>query len=279
MPWTKADVSRPDVFTSEWLTEPASRWAIGIFVADGSLSGPSINAQGYQTSPRVTLRLDWPEADGAHHFAAALGLPPARVRTEQCGPRQSLMAAVSLRSPRVGRLHDLGFPYGKKSHTVRAPEELEHDVQFWRGVIDGDGYASMSGGSVHFALRSQSDALLKQFQVFSRSRGWVARLYGITKRGGGRCLIQGDAAVEAIRVLYADAPAIARKRDKALALADAWESRARPSSPYRGVTWDKERGKWVARAGPRGAHKHVGRFDSELEAAQAVEAQRKRAGR
>jgi hypothetical protein len=42
------------------------------------------------------------------------------------------------------------------------------------------------------------------------------------------------------------------------------------SSRYRGVTWDKSRGKWVAQAKLNGKRKFLGRFDSEEEAADAA---------
>jgi hypothetical protein len=47
------------------------------------------------------------------------------------------------------------------------------------------------------------------------------------------------------------------------------------SSTYRGVTWDRARGKWMARAMLDGRHKTIGRFDSELEAAEAAAAFRR----
>jgi hypothetical protein len=40
-------------------------------------------------------------------------------------------------------------------------------------------------------------------------------------------------------------------------------------SDYRGVTFDKERGKWMAKIRVGGATKNLGRFDTEIEAAKA----------
>ncbi|HUW14188.1 MAG TPA: HNH endonuclease, partial [Anaerolineae bacterium] len=41
------------------------------------------------------------------------------------------------------------------------------------------------------------------------------------------------------------------------------------SSQYKGITWDKLRGKWQARINLNGEQKHLGRFDDEHEAAVA----------
>ena len=43
------------------------------------------------------------------------------------------------------------------------------------------------------------------------------------------------------------------------------------SSIYKGVTWDKEREKWIAQIQIRGKHKRLGRFASEIEAAHAYD--------
>jgi hypothetical protein len=251
------------------LAEAGARWAIGLFVADGSLLAPQRTSRGYLSSPRVALEMDWADADGVKHFAAALGLPAERVRQRR-RVGYSDRAVVSFQSPRVIGLHELGFPYGKKSDSVTAPEILALDVHFWRGVVDGDGYTSKSGNTVHLALRSNSLGLLGQFEAFMANCGLTAHQCGLDQAGGGRCVLTGDQAVAGIRLLYADEPAVSRKRDKAIALAEAWEGRPRGTSLYRGVSWDRSRNKWAARIGPRGADKFLGRFDTEAEAADAV---------
>lgn len=265
----KKDLSRSDVFTDEWLAEAGARWAIGLFVADGSLLAPQRTSRGCLSSPRVTLEMDWADTDGVKHFAAALGLPADRVRQRR-RVGYSDRAVVSFQSPRVIGLHELGFPYGKKSDSVTAPEILAQDVHFWRGVVDGDGYTSKSGNTVHLALRSNSVGLLGQFEAFMANCGLTAHQCGIDQTGSSRCVLTGDQAVAGIRLLYADEPAVSRKRDKAIALAEAWEGRPRGTSLYRGVSWDRRRNKWTARIGPRGAAKLLGCFDTETEAADAV---------
>lgn len=46
------------------------------------------------------------------------------------------------------------------------------------------------------------------------------------------------------------------------------------SSRFRGVTWDRSRGAWKAQAGLARGKRNLGRFDSEIAAAQVVEAWR-----
>lgn len=53
-------------------------------------------------------------------------------------------------------------------------------------------------------------------------------------------------------------------------------SHAGSSSSHRGVTWDKSRGKWMARLTAEGRHINLGRFTNEVAAAKAVRAARAR---
>lgn len=48
------------------------------------------------------------------------------------------------------------------------------------------------------------------------------------------------------------------------------------SSQYRGVSWDKAKGKWLAQARAGGMNHHLGRFSTELEAAEAARVGRRR---
>lgn len=51
-------------------------------------------------------------------------------------------------------------------------------------------------------------------------------------------------------------------------------SRVGATSTHRGVCWDATRGKWLAQVKVDGRQKHIGRFDSEAEAAAAVQSVR-----
>jgi hypothetical protein len=57
---------------------------------------------------------------------------------------------------------------------------------------------------------------------------------------------------------------------RVVSLQEHWEnmtSRHSSSSPFRGVSWSAEFGRWVARASKDGKHYFLGRFDNEHEAA------------
>ncbi|MFI4882163.1 MAG: hypothetical protein ACIAQU_06215, partial [Phycisphaerales bacterium JB064] len=43
------------------------------------------------------------------------------------------------------------------------------------------------------------------------------------------------------------------------------------TSRYKGVCWDEDRGKWLAQISKEGVHKHLGRFDDEIDAADAYD--------
>ncbi|MEQ8317735.1 MAG: helix-turn-helix domain-containing protein [Phycisphaerales bacterium] len=44
-----------------------------------------------------------------------------------------------------------------------------------------------------------------------------------------------------------------------------------PTSKYKGVCWDEDRGKWLAQINKDGKHHHLGRFDDEIDAADAYD--------
>lgn len=48
---------------------------------------------------------------------------------------------------------------------------------------------------------------------------------------------------------------------------DNKRSHRNSASKFKGVTWDKSRKKWMAQIAPCGKTKHLGRFDSEVQAA------------
>jgi len=43
------------------------------------------------------------------------------------------------------------------------------------------------------------------------------------------------------------------------------------TSRYKGVCWDERRGKWLAQISKEGVHRHLGRFDDEIDAAEAYD--------
>lgn len=231
----KPDLSRADVFTEPWLEEPGCRWALGLFVADGTLYQPHMRPPGWWPSLCIALRLHPDDRDGVEAFVSALGLPRSRVRDGAINGRP--VASVTFQSPRVARLLQLGFAPGPKSDTVRAPARVASDVDFWRGVIDGDGYTSLIRNrgrvpALHVGLRSCSAALHEQFATFVRHAvGDDAYLYEDAPTAQ-RSVVTGDAGVALIEMLYRDCGrfTVARKREKALRLA---AERVAPTQPAR----------------------------------------------
>lgn len=47
---------------------------------------------------------------------------------------------------------------------------------------------------------------------------------------------------------------------------------ATPSSAYKGVSWDRSRGRWQAKIQVAGQHRNLGRYDDEAQAARAYDA-------
>lgn len=67
-----------------------------------------------------------------------------------------------------------------KTHSVVAKESLTCSRDFWRGVLDGDGYINVNGS---FELAGMSDDFLNQFRHYLHSTYGSAP--SITKNGQG----------------------------------------------------------------------------------------------
>lgn len=223
----KARSLPPDVLTLDWASTEAGAWAIGLFVSDGTLRRPRPTSRNSRPSVRVRVALAERDRGGVLAFARALGLDPADVRNTLIGGRP--MSYAELAHPRLEALFCdvLGFTPGRKVGSVSLPGPLAENPHAWRGVLDGDGYVSLSAGRgpqlrLSLGLRNESDALHDQFAAFART------IVGVTAyRYEARSVATGPRAVALIDTLYSRAIyTIARKHDKALALRDAYRERS-----------------------------------------------------
>jgi hypothetical protein len=125
---------------------------------------------------------------------------------------------------------------------------------------------------------------------FDRVRPLVGAEAGSIKPSGYRVIVVGGRMIRAHRLAWlfmtGDLPPDGTDVDHrdGVRANNQWEnlrlatralnianSKSKGNSRYRGVTFDKSRGKWMASAGPAGTRRNLGRFDNEQDAARAYD--------
>lgn len=119
----------------------------------------------------------------------------------------------------VQELVALGVPIGRKSHLISHPSHPIRSIDYWRGIIDGDGSLGKSAkGNPYISLTTASDRLAEDYTQFicenSKTKTHPLRnkrddIYNIR--------VNGTNAVRIIQKLYyPGCLALERKMTKAL---------------------------------------------------------------
>lgn len=198
-------------------------WA-GFLMADGYISDQP------KRSRALCCELAIKDVTHLYKMAAFLGRPPSNIFMRE--------RRAELRCP-DDSLADLIAGYGvvpRKTHVASAPGFASASVDFWRGVVDGDGHIAMHKGKcVHLELESASIALAEQFCVWLYSIGIVISPSDYRHHTGcWRVDLWAAKALTAIRALYADSHddlALSRKRSIALSIIANGPARASKKWP------------------------------------------------
>lgn len=129
----------------------------------------------------------------------------------------------------------LGVPAGRKSDQVAPPVVPHSEVNYWRGVIDGDGSLGLTATETPFiSLVTKSKAMAEAFTALAKGLTGKSRTIKANQRDNiYNVSYFSEAAVKIIAFLYYDgALCLNRKRAKA-DQALAWQ---RPAGS-RAVTW------------------------------------------
>jgi hypothetical protein len=61
-------------------------------------------------------------------------------------------------------INDVGMHYGKKSYTITIPKINYSEIDYWRGIIDGDGSLGLTSNNIPFlSLVTASEELKKEY--------------------------------------------------------------------------------------------------------------------
>jgi hypothetical protein len=198
-------VARPtlpeDRFTREWIETEAGSWFLGLWTADGYLS--------HDASMSLALK----DHDAVHLAAAALGLRADRVGLHKKLGQARIRVGVKWFLPRLAAI---GIAPGPKTGCEHAPLGLEHNRQFWRGVVDGDGWVRPKQRVL--GLVTASPTLRDQFAEFVSTAIGCTPTFSVRSEGTlYQMSLAGSNAAALASLLYAGSTfALPRKRAAAL---------------------------------------------------------------
>lgn len=179
---------REDAFD---LLLPEALYWVGFLYADGHIE---------KDRPRITFTLS--EKDKSHiekfnqFMGGALNVREVTQKKEKVTPAPGQKNfdykyfRISFSSLRVyNRLKGLGFTHNK-TYGLAPHESLRYSRDFFRGVLDGDGWVCMSGdsranGKYNYPIvgLSGTDETIKEFLSFIRSSGIETQASSLKKKG------------------------------------------------------------------------------------------------
>ena len=204
-----------EVFAS--LNEESAYW-IGFLIADGCMTKRGDN------SSCVTLSLSDVDIGHLRKFRFFLGcdLPIAM--------KPGKMASLCVHSTRLCSDLERNGVVPNKTFITTATDLLEKNVDFWRGVVDGDGNMYVDKRGYPVIQLAGSESLLKQFSSFIQSLGikTVASVRKYPRKSTYVVYLAGFPAFQLINILYKEASVyLDRKFDIATSIIDQTDPRLR----------------------------------------------------
>jgi len=205
---------------------------LGLLHADGHYDKQHTNG-------KITLEASMKDVDIAHKLSKVLpGKSTITYRnrhTNYSKDSQTFVWSIYDKDIRT----QFPMPSGKKSHLIAPPDIPYSKVDYWRGIIDGDGSLGFTSQGLPFiSLVTQSEALKETYIDFLEPiLGYRKRLSRNTRDNVYNIVIFNEAAQSlANKLYYLDCLAIARKYEVANQLKQ-WE-RSIPQRP-RSLPWEQ----------------------------------------
>ncbi len=203
------------------VTPESAYWA-GFLLADGAICDTEKDS-----APRIEITLQARDREHVQEFRRFLGAghPVAdRARENSC--------RLAVRSNRLAQaLKNFGV-VPRKSLIAEVPEHLAHNVDFWRGVIDGDGDISAPGGCPRLKLVG-SLRVTEQFARFCATHVTIERVYVAPVHSVFYAQLNGNSALTVMKALYRKgATSLKRKRLQAVDFASKYKGRVFRILPF-----------------------------------------------
>jgi hypothetical protein len=191
-------------------TDAALYWA-GFLMADGYVSQP-------QNGQQLGCGLALVDKDHVQKLCDFVGRGKVSISGTKGKPPLARWGVYS--QPIITDLERWGIVSGKGTLDDASPKgEARLSIDFWRGMIDGDGSIRMNGRSPQVTLtgrRGKSEAFIEfvvnrlqlrqSLNDFSGSRLGGFRIHEYPTGGGTKVILNGKNAVSLCKSLYANAP-------------------------------------------------------------------------
>jgi hypothetical protein len=139
-------------------------------------------------------------------------------------------------------------PTGKKSKIICQPEDPHSEIDYWRGVIDGDGSLGITGGNLPFlGFVTDSDKLAEQYASFLKSITGRDKIIKRNKRDNiYNITIFRESAQEVVKkIYYKNCICLNRKKNKAKEVISWKRPKNIKKRAYRRKWWSKEEDEFV----------------------------------
>ncbi len=183
---------------------PASAYWGGFLLADGAVCDTDAGS-----APRIELALQVRDRGHVAAFKRFLGAGHPVVDRESQGS-----CRIAVRSKRLAAALVRFGVTPRKSFTAEVPKELEHNVDFWRGVMDGDGHFNDPRNFPKIKMVG-AQHVVRQFASFCAAVVKPERLHVAAERGIFYTQLSGRDALDVIELLYRDATVALRRKQKA----------------------------------------------------------------
>lgn len=110
-------------------------------------------------------------------------------------------------------INNLGIPYGKKSNLISIPQISFSEIDYFRGIIDGDGSLGFAKGIPFLSLVTASKNLANEYEIFISKLIHKHKKLTPNKRDGiyNICIFSEDAQIVIKKLYYKDCLCLDRK--------------------------------------------------------------------
>jgi len=146
------------------------------------------------------------------------------------------------------QLHSLGMPYGKKSAMIAPPTSEYSEIDYFRGILDGDGSLGLTGNSYPFvALITASPVLAEAYLSFlSKLTGKLKKLAPNTRDDIYNIIVyKEDAQFVASTLYYDGCLALARKKQSAHMIREWQRPESMRKCDFVRKTWTVDEDKYI----------------------------------
>lgn len=184
------------------LTNPTIAYTYGFSLADGHLSSQSRNRG------KLSIEIHEKDLDILEKIRDSCGVKATiskRSRATNFGEATFYCLNIFDRSFRES-FSNWGFPVGRKSNKVSAPDVDYSDRDFFRGVIDGDGSIGLTGSGIpYISLVTVSESLKDDFlNLILKLTGKQKTLARNARDSAYNIMVTKEDAVRLAEYLYYD---------------------------------------------------------------------------